>query len=154
MSKYFAGNDDFLVVAGDTYIISKNNDFLRRIIRVHDTTNSHATSLVVSERDPRKYGVAEVAEENGNFRVTSVVEKPKRPRSNLAIIPIYMFKPDIFEILSSIKPGIGGEIQLTDAIQRLIKHDYNVYAVKLNKKEIRLDIGTPQTYWDAIARAT
>ena len=61
-----------------------------------------------------------------------------------------MFKPDIFEILSSIKPGIGGEIQLTDAIQRLIKHDYNVYAVKLNKKEIRLDIGTPQTYWDAI----
>ena len=57
----------------------------------------------------------------------------------------------IFKALEKTSPGVGGEIQLTDAIQRLIDWDLNVCAVRLNPDEVRLDIGSPETYWEALS---
>jgi len=65
-------------------------------------------------------------------------------------MPIYMFNSTIMNALEKTQPGYGGEIQLTDAIQKLIDMGLNVYAVKLREDEIRLDIGTPETYWEAL----
>jgi UTP-glucose-1-phosphate uridylyltransferase len=74
------------------------------------------------------------------------MEKPEKPPTNLAIMPIYVFHPVIFKALEKTLPGKGGEVQLTDAIQKLIEWGLNVYAVKLNQDQVRLDIGSPETY--------
>ena len=65
-------------------------------------------------------------------------------------MPIYSFDPVIFEALKVTQPGVGGEIQLTDGIQKLIEWNFGIEAIKLEKDEQRLDVGTPETYWAAL----
>jgi UTP--glucose-1-phosphate uridylyltransferase len=144
--------EDFLVHAGDTYIISPRQDHLTRLMRVHSELKADITFIVQEVENPRQYGVIE-AEEMGKglLKVKSAVEKPEKPLSNLAIMPVYLFKPSIFDALESIEPGVGGEIQLTDGIKKIIDSGSKVYALKLNSSEIRLDIGTPETCWDALS---
>jgi dTDP-glucose pyrophosphorylase len=101
--------------------------------------------------DPRQYGVAEVVPTAlGDLEVKKVVEKPAEPTSKLAIMPLYLLKPIIFEALEATLPDEGGEIQLTDAIQKLITTGHNIRAIKLREDDIRLDIGTPETYWETL----
>jgi dTDP-glucose pyrophosphorylase len=82
--------------------------------------------------------------------VKSVVEKPENPKTNLAIMAMYVFQPIIFKALEATEPGKNGEIQLTDAIQKLIDWGLKVYAVKLNNGYEHLDIGSPERYWQAL----
>jgi dTDP-glucose pyrophosphorylase len=63
---------------------------------------------------------------------------------------MYIFRPVIFKALDIIKPGKLGQIQLTDAIQKLIDWGSNVYALRLDKSYTRLDIGSPERYWEAL----
>ena len=63
---------------------------------------------------------------------------------------MYVFDPVIFKALEACKPDKNGEIQLTDAIQKLIEWGLNVYAVKLSKDHSRLDIGSAEAYWEAL----
>jgi len=152
MALPFVQNEHCLVHAGDTIIASKNAEHLRLLIEVYEKFNADAAFIVQEINDPRQYGVIEV-EEIGKevYKVKSAVEKPKEPPTNLAIMPIYIFHPVIFKALEKTLPGKGGEIQLTDAIQRLIEWGLNVFAVKLNQNEVRLDIGSPETYWEALS---
>jgi len=144
-------DEPFIVCAGDTYVISKGNGFLKRMVEAHTKGSVDATLLLQEVPDPRQYGVAVVEElGEGVYRVLKVVEKPRTPPSRYAIMPYYIFNPIIMEVLRDLKPGVGGEIQLTDAIQRLIDMDREVRAVFLRNDEIRLDIGTPETYWEAL----
>ncbi len=62
-------------------------------------------------------------------------------------MPIYIFKPSIFNVLLKTKPGVGKEIQLTDAIQKMIKDKKNVEAIKFLGKNDCIDIGTPENYY-------
>jgi UTP--glucose-1-phosphate uridylyltransferase len=152
MASPFVQNEHCLVHAGDTYIVSRDAEHLKLLMEVYDRFNADAAFIVQKIHDPRQYGVIEVEEiENEVYRVKSAVEKPKKPPTNLAIMPIYVFHPVIFKALERTLPGKGGEIQLTDAIQRLIDWGLNVFAVKLNPDEIRLDIGNPETYWEALS---
>ena len=64
---------------------------------------------------------------------------------------MYVFHPVIFKALEATEPGRDGEIQLTDAIQKLIDWGLKVYAVKLDNRYTRLDIGSPERYWDALS---
>ena len=82
----------------------------------------------------------------GLFRVNEVIEKPKRPKSKLGIMPLYYFKPEIFSSLKKIKPGKGGEFQLTDAIQDLIHKKEKVLAITLNNNEEEVDVGTTESF--------
>ena len=75
-----------------------------------------------------------------------VEEKPSKPKSNYAIMPLYYFKPIIFKYLKKIRKGKGGEFQLTDAIQKLIEGGGKVAAIKLLQREEEIDIGTPKLY--------
>jgi UTP--glucose-1-phosphate uridylyltransferase len=152
MASPFVQNEHCLVHAGDTYIVSRDAEHLKLLMEVYDRFNADAAFIVQKIHDPRQYGVIEVEEiENEVYRVKSAVEKPKKPPTNLAIMPIYVFHPVIFKALERTLPGKAGEIQLTDAIQRLIDWGLNVFAVKLNPDEIRLDIGNPETYWEALS---
>jgi len=151
-AKSFISHEPFLVCAGDTYIISHNGHHLKRLVETHLKCKADATLLLQCMKDPKGYGIAKAKEvKNGVFEVQRVVEKPEKPPSNLALMPIYMFNPTIMTALEKTSPGFGGEIQLTDGIQKLIDWDQRVYAVKLREDEIRLDIGTPETYWEALS---
>jgi UTP--glucose-1-phosphate uridylyltransferase len=146
------GTETFLVHAGDTFIISKGSSAIhRRLNGVHSGGNANATLTIQDVADPREYGVAELTERtDGTFDVKRVVEKPTQPASNHAIMPLYIFDAKIFDALAATSPGKGGEVQLTDAIQKLIDTRHTVQAIKLYNDDVRIDIGTPETYWEAI----
>jgi len=142
---------DFIVHAGDTFIISPENDYLSRLQATHTALDSDATVLLQEVKNPELYGVV-IGEEftGGIVKIDRAVEKPEIFLSQTAIMPIYIFKESIFEALESISPGKGGELQLTDAIQFLITSGKKVVGVKLNEKETRLDIGSPETLIEAL----
>jgi UTP--glucose-1-phosphate uridylyltransferase len=143
MARSFVGESPFLAAAGDTYITT--NSFITRMLNKFNVEKPKAVLLLQHVLDPRHYGVATVSGD----KVLNVVEKPSIPPSDLAIMPIYIFDPVIMKKLSHLPAGYGGEIQLTDAIQRIIRIG-EVKAVLLSDNEYRLDLGTPENYWEAI----
>jgi UTP--glucose-1-phosphate uridylyltransferase len=152
MAQPFVQNERCLVHAGDTCIISKGTEHIGGLVNTFERLNADAAFIVQEIENPRQYGIIEAEEiENGVYRVRGAVEKPERPSTNLAIMPIYVFDPVIFKALEKTSPGRGGEVQLTDAIQKLIDWGLNVYAVKLRRDHVRLDIGNPETYWEALS---
>lgn len=154
LAQPFVQNEPCLVHAGDSFIISKDMDYLKKLIKIYEKFNADATFLVLEIENPRQYGIIEGDEvESGVFKVKKVVEKPEKPATNLAIMAMYIFHPVIFKALNEIEPGVGGEIQLTDAIQKIIDWGLNVYAVKLDKNYAHLDIGSPERYWEALCQS-
>lgn len=151
MAQPFVQNEHCLVHAGDTYIVSENAGHLKLLMEIYDRLNADAAFLVQEIEDPRQFGIIEAKEiEKRVYRVKAAVEKPEKPATNLAIMPIYVFHPVVFKALEKIILGKGGEFQLTDAIQKLIEWGLNVCAVQLSSDEVRLDIGSPETYWEAL----
>ncbi len=148
------GSNPFIVHAGDTYIISHGIERpLAKMFRKFLEEKAEAILLLQEVENPRQYGIAEITEKNEELIVQRVVEKPEKPTTNLAIMPIYIFRHTIFDALNTIKPGVGGELQLTDGIQELINQGKKVIAIKLDKNSIRLDIGNPTQYWEAIQQS-
>ncbi|MGQ9513440.1 MAG: sugar phosphate nucleotidyltransferase [Thermoproteota archaeon] len=150
-AKPFVGNEEFIVNAGDTSIISENDNHLRKLAKVYEELSCDAAFIVHEVEDPRKYGVVngeEVAE--GVLKISKIEEKPEKPASNLAVIPIYIFHPTIFKTLEVSKFDKSGEKQLTDGIQNLINWGLNVCAIISSKDDIDIDIGGPDTYWRAL----
>jgi UTP--glucose-1-phosphate uridylyltransferase len=143
LSRSFVGDDPFVVVAGDTFITVNGKSPYPLLLKAFE--GSEVSFLVEKVADPRNYGVAVL--EKG--KVKDVVEKPEHPPSKYAIMPIYAFKPSIFRALTETMPGVHGELQLTDAIRLLIQKGCRVNAPLL-RKHLRLDIGTPETYWEAL----
>jgi len=150
-SQPFTSGESFLVHAGDTFIVSKPPFAVEKMIDAHTRAASDVTMLLHEMRRPRQYGIAEVTRRESELTVLKVVEKPLKPRSKFAILPLYVFNPPIYDALKHTSPDKQNELQLTDAIQRLIDSRCKVRAIKLRRDEIRLDIGTPETYWEALA---
>ena len=150
-SKFVINNDNFLVHAGDDMIISKDNHYLKKMMHVFEEKKAAAVFCVEEVSDPTKYGVVVGPElEEGIILVKKVIEKPSVPPSNLAVVGIYLFTPEIFETLEETPLDSYNEIQLTYSIQRLIEKDRPVYAIKLRSDELRIDIGNPLSYFQAI----
>jgi UTP--glucose-1-phosphate uridylyltransferase len=151
MAHPFVQNQCCLVHAGDSCIISKDMDYLKKLLGAFENFNADAAFLVLEIENPTQYGIVEGDEiEPGIIKVKSTVEKPQNPKTNLAIMAMYAFHPIIFKALQQTSPGKNGEIQLTDAIQKLIDWGLKVYAVKLDKSYAHLDIGSPERYWQAL----
>ncbi len=147
-SERFVGDDDFIVHAGDAAIIGKNMHPVKRFLNLVKKNNQVDCIFLCKEVcDNKRFGVPEIEKISKSvFKVLNVEEKPTKPKSNLAILPIYYFKPSIFNHLKKIKPGKGGEYQLTDAIQSMIKMGETVLAVKIDSGEKDLDVGTVESY--------
>ena len=151
MASPFVKNEQCFVHAGDGCIISKNMDYVRRLIDVSERLKTDAAFIVLEIEKAKHYGIVEGEEiEPGVLRVRTAAEKPKKPKTKLAIMAMYVFNPVIFEALNCTRPGLNGEVQLTDAIQKLIDWNLKVYAVKLDSSYGRLDVGSPEEYWKAL----
>jgi UTP--glucose-1-phosphate uridylyltransferase len=149
-TKDYVGSE-FLVHAGDTYLISPGNEYLDRLFTTHKESNAEATILLQELKDPWNYGIVTGKDfSRGVMKIEKAIEKPSEFVSNTAIMPVYIFKESIFRALENTSPGKGGEIQLTDAIQRLISAGKKIMGVKLSDKDFRLDIGSPETLMNAL----
>lgn len=123
------GDEPFAVLLGDD-IMDERSPVLSNMIRAHERHGRSVIALKeVSAEEISSYGCARAEPvEPSLVRVKELVEKPSAAEapSNLAVIGRYVFTPQIFEVLSHVKPGKGGEIQLTDAIAQLME-DQAVY---------------------------
>ena len=145
----FVGNDTFLLHAGDTYFPSY--DFLPKFILEHKkNSRTSGTILLQKRKNLDGFGIAQVRKQNNKNLVFNVEEKPKKPLSNWAILPIYIFSPKIFEALKKTKKDHNNEIQVTDAIETLIKWNKQILGFDY-KNEKWFDVGTPHNYFAAIS---
>jgi len=109
----YLGSDAFVMYLGDNLIGSGISDYRGRFER-----SDAQTSILLKEvENPSSFGIAEV---DSQQRVVRLVEKPKEPKSNLALVGIYFFTPAIHEAISRISPSWRGELEITDAIQNLL----------------------------------
>ncbi len=134
--KPFTSDEPFYVLLGDMLVPKKC--VLPRLREVHDRTGASVIAVMpVPDDMVSRYGVIEGHEvEDGAWRVTGLVEKPpaNEAPSNLAIFGRYLLTPAIMEILPDIRPGRGEEIQLTDALVKLLETE-EIYAVVVDPSE-------------------
>ena len=146
----FIGDNQFLLHAGDTLIISEKNTHVKTLIDLHKKNEADVSFYVQEVQDPSIYGVVEGKIESEVIEVKNLQEKPSNPKTNLAIMPIYIFRPIIFDFLKKVKHDKNREIQLTDAINDMVKEGMKVIAVNATKSVTWLDIGNPDSYWNAL----
>jgi len=153
-AKPFTGRKPFIVQAGDDLIISRRAAYFGRLMESFHNHDADAVFCVQKVRDPTKYGVIEGDKIGpGIYRVKHVEEKPQHPKSKVAIVALYAFNERVYSSLEVVRGHHDRKLELTDAIEELIKGGGRVYAVELNSHETRIDIGTPDSYWNAL-RAT
>ncbi|HEY9628287.1 MAG TPA: glucose-1-phosphate thymidylyltransferase [Coleofasciculaceae cyanobacterium] len=109
----FLGDSPFVMYLGDNLVQSELALFLEQFV----TRSLDALTLLCPVPNPSAFGVARVDEEG---KLLQLVEKPKDPPSNLALVGIYIFTPVIHDAIASIQPSARGELEITDAIQTLI----------------------------------
>lgn len=123
-AKPFVKDEPFAVILSDD-IIDTGNCLLKDMINIYKEFDSPVLALQkVPLSEVSKYGIVDGKKEKDNvFRINSLVEKPSSSDapSDMAIIGRYILTPDIFDMLESVGPGKGGEIQLTDALHALLK---------------------------------
>ena len=141
-AKTFVGDEPFAVLLGDDVVYNDNKPCLKQLV---DCYAEYKTSVLgvqtVVPQDVNKYGiVGGIHIEDRVYKVKDLVEKPavEEAPSNVAILGRYIITPKIFEILENTKPGKGNEIQLTDALLKLIEEEA-MYAYDFEGR--RYDVG-------------
>jgi glucose-1-phosphate thymidylyltransferase len=118
VSEPFLKDDTFVMFLGDNLI----KDGITPLVREFQSDKPNCQILLAEVKNPQEFGVAELE----GARVVRLEEKPKQPRSNLALVGVYMFDPTVFEAVHAIKPSRRNELEITDAIQYLIDAKYDV----------------------------
>jgi glucose-1-phosphate thymidylyltransferase len=118
ISESFIGADPFVMYLGDNLLKAGIVEFVDQFVR----EGPAAQILLTPVPDPQMFGVAELKHD----KVVRLVEKPKQPQSNLALVGVYMFGTEIFTSVKRIKPSFRNELEITDAIQDLIDRGLRV----------------------------
>ena len=126
-AKTFVGNEPFAVLLGDDIVYNEGRPCLKQLIDCYDEYKTSVLGVqTVEAKDVNKYGIVNgIHIEDRVYKVKGLVEKPavEEAPSNVAILGRYIITPQIFKILEETKPGKGGEIQLTDALLKLIDEE-------------------------------
>jgi glucose-1-phosphate thymidylyltransferase len=117
----FLGDDDFVMFLGDNLI----EGGIEELVEAFERDRPAAQVLLKPVADPSRFGVAELDDEG---RIVALVEKPAEPRSDLALIGVYLFTSEILSAAREIEPSDRGELEITDAIQRLVDQGRDVRA--------------------------
>lgn len=112
----FVGDDDFVMYLGDNIL----KQGVTEMVNSFERGDFDAGIALQKVNHPERFGVAELDEE-GN--VTRLIEKPDTPPSDLALIGVYVFSPAVFNVIDDLEPSWRGELEITDAIQRLLEQD-------------------------------
>jgi glucose-1-phosphate thymidylyltransferase len=120
VAREFLGDDDFVMYLGDNFIVGGING----LVEEFTATRPDARIMLARVSDPRSFGVAELDSVTG--RVKNLEEKPKEPKSDLALVGVYLFTPAIHEAVASLKPSWRGELEITEAIQWLLDNGRTV----------------------------
>ena len=118
LCKEFIGNDKFVVFLGDNIIKKSISDYVSRF----EQSSASASILLCEVSNPTQFGIADVK----NGIIKKIMEKPKDPPTNLAVIGIYLLTPTIFEIIDRLKPSWRNEYEITDALQMLLEENHEI----------------------------
>ncbi len=136
-AKDFVQNDQMVVVLGDNVLIENIGE------QVEEFKNSGKAKILLTEvKDPQRFGIAEL---DGEI-VTNIIEKPKEPKSNWAVIGVYMYGPEVFDVIEKMKPSDRGEYEITDVNIAYLKQG-KLTASKLKRPWI--DAGTIEALHEA-----
>lgn len=115
----FVGDDDFVMYLGDNILKSGVTELVESF-----KAGDYGAGIALQEVDnPQAFGIADV-DDHGN--VTELIEKPEHPPTNLALIGMYVFSPAVFDAIDDLEPSWRGELEITDAIQDLLKQGYEI----------------------------
>jgi len=147
LARKHVGNEPFVVLLGDD-IIDERVPLLEAMIEQYENLERTVIALMEVD-DPSLYGCARPERVSENLvKILDIVEKPKVDApSNLAVMGRYVFTPDIFDAIAQVQPGVGGELQLTDAIALLLATQ-DVYGYTFS--EGRYDTGNKLDYLRAV----
>jgi glucose-1-phosphate thymidylyltransferase len=121
LAEHFADGDKIVVVLGDN-IIEKN---IRSVVSVFSRQPRGARVLLKEVSDPERFGVAEIKD----GRIVGIEEKPRNPRSRFAVIGIYLFDEQVFDIVRTLKPSERGELEITDVNNAYIRQGTMMYDI-------------------------
>jgi glucose-1-phosphate thymidylyltransferase len=121
IARDFLGDDDFVMYLGDNLLRQGVRQLVQRFENEREGAAAHI--LLAHVRDPQQFGVAELSPSG---EVVRLVEKPREPPSDLALVGVYLFDSTIHEAVRSVEPSWRGELEITDAVQWLIDHGHRV----------------------------
>ncbi|MGB7573884.1 MAG: sugar phosphate nucleotidyltransferase [Thermodesulfobacteriota bacterium] len=121
LAEFFASGEKICVVLGDN-IIEKN---IRRAVENFRRQKEGAKILLKEVSDPERFGVAELKGD----RIVRIEEKPKKPRSRYAVIGIYLFDQEVFNLIRTLKPSDRGELEITDVNNRYIEKGFMTWDI-------------------------
>ncbi len=119
-AKQFMGQEPFIVYLGDNLLKSGIGAIPKKMVG----EKADCVISLMPVKEPQRYGIAELSEDGGE--VIRCVEKPKEPKSNLAVIGVYAFNPSFFEVYPKLRPSWRNEMEITDAITLLIDSGFKV----------------------------
>ena len=139
LCKDFVGNEKFVVFLGDNIIQKSISGFAKNF----EESNHDASILLCEVDNPSRFGIADVKDQ----KITKIMEKPKNPPTNLAVTGIYFLTAKIFDIISRQKPSARNELEITDALEMLLKENDNISYDMIT--DYWKDTGTPEDILNA-----
>ncbi len=118
ISQDFIGDDSFVFYLGDNMVVGG----LKKFIEAFEKEGSNCHLTLSKVKDPERFGVPELKDN----RIISIEEKPSHPKSKFAVTGIYLYDSTIFEAVNNIEPSARGELEISDAHQYLLDHNYSI----------------------------